>query len=111
MEGYRDLLDAARRESGLDNFGEDTFVEALEVLCGALEREANLNAAGEHALRGLILRYLRQRLEVEEWYRLHPETADRPLDPPLFGVSLPRTGSTALSFLLSSDPGVRYLGL
>lgn len=109
MEGYRELLDAARRESGFDNFGEDTFVEALEVLCGALEREARLNAAGEAALRGLIVRYLRQRLEVEEWYRLHPETEDRPLEAPLFGVSLPRTGSTALSFLLSCDPGIRYL--
>ena len=44
------------------------------------------------------LNYLEsQRLEVEEWYRLHPDTEERPLDAPLFGVSLPRTGSTALS--------------
>ncbi|MFC3213794.1 sulfotransferase [Novosphingobium panipatense] len=28
---------------------------------------------------------------------------------PLFGVGLPRTGSSALSFLLSSDPEIRYL--
>lgn len=109
MEGYSELMDLARRNSGLDNFGEDSFRQGLEVLCGALEREAQLNATGEHVLRDLILRYLRQRLEVEEWYRLHPETADRPLVAPLFGVSLPRTGSTALSFLLSSDPGIRYL--
>lgn len=109
MEGYRELMDAARHEAGLDNFGEDSFREGLEVLCGSVEREARLNATGEHAMRALILRYLRQRLEVEEWYCLHPETEDRPLEAPLFGVSLPRTGSTALSFLLSSDPGIRYL--
>ena len=28
---------------------------------------------------------------------------------PLFGLGLPRTGSTALSFLLAQDPNVRYL--
>ncbi len=109
MEGYSELMDLARRESGFDDFGEDSFREGLEVLCRALEAEAQLNATGQHVLRELILRYLRQRLEVEEWYRLHPETAERPLIQPLFGVSLPRTGSTALSFLLSSDPGIRYL--
>ena len=109
MEGYRELMDIARRDSGLDQFGEESFREGLEVLCASLEAEAQLNATGEHVLRDLILRYLRQRLEVEHWYRLHPETEERPLEAPLFGVSLPRTGSTALSFLLSSDPGIRYL--
>jgi hypothetical protein len=28
---------------------------------------------------------------------------------PLFGLGLPRTGSTVLSFLLAQDPGIRYL--
>ena len=32
-----------------------------------------------------------------------------PIDKPLFGLGLPRTGSTALSFLLAQDPDVRYL--
>ncbi len=109
MESYRELMAVAQAESGLDHFGEPSFREGLELLVDALQREANLNGAGEHALRELIVRYLRQRLEVEEWYRLHPETEDRPLAAPLFGVSLPRTGSTALSFLLSCDPGIRYL--
>lgn len=109
MNGYKDLLDAARQQTGLDNFGEDSFREGLEILIGSLNSEAKLNAAGEHALRDLILRYLRQRLEVEEWYRQHPETDELDICKPLFGVSLPRTGSTALSFLLSCDPGIRYL--
>jgi len=109
VEGYREMMDIARRDSGFDDFGEDSFREGLEVLCGSLEAEAQLNATGETVLRDLILRYLRQRLEVEHWYALHPETEDRPIVAPLFGVSLPRTGSTALSFLLSSDPGIRYL--
>ena len=109
MEGHKDLMDIAQRENGLTDFGDDSFMEGLEILVASLNAEANLNAAGEAALRDTILRYLRQRLEIEGWYKQHPETEDGEILRPLFGVSLPRTGSTALSFLLSSDPGIRYL--
>lgn len=109
MEGYKDLLDVARTQTGLTNFGEDSFKEGLEILIGSLNAEARLNAAGEVALRDRILMHLRQRLQVEAWYRRHPDIADVEIKAPLFGVSLPRTGSSALSFLLSSDPSIRYL--
>lgn len=41
--------------------------------------------------------------------RRHPEIDDEPLEAPLVGLGLPRTGSTALSFLLAQDPAARYL--
>ena len=53
----------------------------------------------------------RQRLQIEDWYRRHPEIDDEPIDAPLIGLGLPRTGSTALSFLLAEDPDVRSLRL
>ncbi|MDE8650127.1 sulfotransferase family protein [Novosphingobium album (ex Liu et al. 2023)] len=109
MESANDLIATARAESGLDDFGGDGFREGLEILVAALNREARLNALGEHALRDRILMHLKQRLQVEDWYRRHPEIAEGEIRQPLFGVSLPRTGSSALSFLLSSDPAVRYL--
>jgi hypothetical protein len=46
---------------------------------------------------------------VEDWYRRHPEIDDVPLVAPLIGLGLPRTGSTAMSFLLAQDPEIRYL--
>lgn len=109
MENHSELIEIARRETGLDDFGGDGFREGLERLVRALNAEARLNAVGEHALRDRILLHLRQRLMVEDWYRRRPEIADEEIREPLFGVSLPRTGSSALSFLLSSDPGIRYL--
>ncbi|MCJ2185556.1 sulfotransferase family protein [Novosphingobium beihaiensis] len=109
MEHDKDLIAIARRDTGLDDFGGDSFREGLEQLVTSLNTEARLNAIGEHALRDRILLHLRQRLMVEDWYRRHPEIADEEIRDPLFGVSLPRTGSTALSFLLSSDPDIRYL--
>ena len=109
MEPATDLMAAAQSATGLSDFGDDGFREGLERLVTALNAEARLNAVGEHALRDRILLHLRQRLMVEDWYRRHPEIAEEDVRAPLFGVSLPRTGSSALSYLLSSDPGVRYL--
>jgi len=109
MESHRTLIDRARREAGLDDFGADGFREGLEILVDSLDREAGLNALGESALAERIVLHLRQRLEIEDWYRRHPEIADEEIRAPLFGVSLPRTGSSALSFLLASDPAIRYL--
>ena len=64
---------------------------------------------GEGYLYPRITTYLAQRLQVEDWYRRHPEIADERIDAPLIGLSLPRTGSTALSFLRAQDPDIRYL--
>jgi hypothetical protein len=109
MEDYKQLITVAEAETGLSDFGGDSFREGLEILIGSLNREARLNALGDRALRERIVGHLKQRLQVEAWYARHPEIAEVELLPPLFGVSLPRTGSTALSFLLSSDPNIRYL--
>jgi hypothetical protein len=104
-----DLLEAARQQTGLEDFGEDSFREGLEVLVGALRDEARLNAVGEGFLYPRIIGHLSQRLQVEDWYRRHPDIADVPLRRPLIGVGLPRTGSTALTFLLDQDPQTRSL--
>jgi hypothetical protein len=64
---------------------------------------------GEMMLRHLIVNLLSQRLQIEDWYRRHPEIDDEPIVAPLIGLGLPRTGSTALSILLAEDPNVRTL--
>lgn len=109
MPRASDMIERARAETGLHDFGGDAFREGLDVLMDSLEREAALNAVGEAAIYGRIVMHLSQRLQIEDWYRRHPEIDDETIRAPLFGVSLPRTGSSALSFLLSSDPAVRYL--
>lgn len=109
MERVQTLLQAARSETGLDDFGPDTFREGLEVLVDALRREARLNALGEQVLCERILGHLKQRLQIEDWYRRHPEIDEQDISQPLIGLSLPRTGSTALSYLLAEDPNARYL--
>jgi hypothetical protein len=100
---------AAVERTGFEDFGDDSFREGLEILVRALVSEARLNARGEGFVYHRIGLLLAQRLQVEDWYRRHPEIDDVALESPLFGMGLPRTGSTALSFLLAQDPNVRYL--
>jgi sulfotransferase family protein len=109
MAASQDLMAEATAQTGLDDFGDDSFREGLEVLVRSLRDEARLNAGGEAFLYPRIVGHLVQRLQVEDWYRRRPEIDDVPIEAPLIGLGLPRTGSTALSFLLAQDPGIRYL--
>jgi hypothetical protein len=104
-----ELMAAAIERTGLEDFGDGSFREGLEILVRALGEEARLNVRGEGFVYHRIGLHLAQRLQVEDWYRRHPEIDDVALKPPLFGMGLPRTGSTALSFLLAQDPNVRYV--
>ena len=109
MGPHDELLDEARAATGLDDFGDGSFREGLEILVTSLRAEARLSATGDAALHRMIVGQLGQRLQVEDWHRRHPEIDAQVIRKPLFGMGLPRTGSTALSVLLALDPGIRYL--
>ena len=106
-----ELLAAATEETGLTDFGAGSFREGLDRLVDSLNAEATLNELGEFVVPLLVGRLLRSRLEIEDWYRRHPEIGDEQITRPLIGLGLPRTGSTALSFLLAEDPQARSLRL
>jgi hypothetical protein len=106
-----DLLAGAQAETGLDDFGDDSYREGLERLVKSLQTEAKLNDLGQVVVPMLVSKLLSQRLQIEDWYRRHPEIDDEPIVAPLFGLGLPRTGSTALAFLLAEDPNARTLRL
>jgi hypothetical protein len=103
------LIAAASDRVQLDDFGSDTWQEGLEVLVGALNREGNLNELGQQVFADQITGYLANRLQIESWYSLHPEIDEQEVTAPLFGLGMPRTGSTALSFLLACDRSRRSL--
>jgi hypothetical protein len=107
--GHEELIEVAMAQTGLDDFGEDSYLEGLKILARSLREEARLNAHGESVLRERILGHLKQRLQVEEWYRRHPEIGAVSIKAPVIGLGLPRTGSTVLSFLLAEDPNARSL--
>lgn len=104
-----DLVRSACERAGSDDFGADTWQEGLGVLVDSLNNEAALNELGVAAMTDQIVGHLVKRLEVEQWYAKHPEIDEQQIVAPLFGLGLPRTGSTALSYLLAQDPSRRSL--
>jgi hypothetical protein len=103
------LLAGARRTTGLDDFGDPSFRAGLAALLASLEAEGGLNEIGRMAHEWQLGGYLAERLRIEDWYRRHPEIAAQRIGGPIFVTGLPRTGTTALSHLLASDPDTRSL--
>lgn len=100
-----ELMNEARTASGgLYDFGDASFLPALDVLCKALDDEAQLSDTGRYVFRLKLVGQLTTRLRVEEDLRLHPEIEQETVAPPLVIVGLPRTGTTKLHRLLSRDP-------
>ena len=103
------LIAEARSRTGLQNFGNDSFREPLDRLLASVNRESRFSEFGAVAFRAMLVQPLVNRLEVEEWYRRHPEIDAEEIIAPSFIVGLPRTGSTLLSNLLALDPATRSL--
>ena len=103
--------EAARRATGLEDFGDAEYLEGLRVLLDSLDGEARLNPQGQLATRGMIVEALAARLRSEDGWAAHPEHADFPIGAPLVIIGLPRTGTTALHQLLSQDSGFQGLEL
>ncbi len=99
----------AMEETGLSDFGSGDFREGLDVLLDSLEHDADLSPARDASVIGDLRRRLANRLEVEAWYREHPELEKLSLRGPVDINGLPRTGTTALANMMSLDPQFRCL--
>jgi len=101
------LLAEARRNTRLDDFGDDSFREPLLVLLESLENEARLTLMGRILVRSDLLNLLENRLQIEDTIAREPEIAEAPVDGPIFIVGLPRSGTSILHELLAQDPAHR----
>jgi hypothetical protein len=98
------LLAAARKSTGLDDFGSYDFHEGLLRLTSALEHEAQLTALGRVAARKRLVGLLETRLRLVD--RL-PTVKDEVIARPIFVLGLPRTGTTVLYGMLAANPAMR----
>jgi hypothetical protein len=101
------LLDHARRNTGLDDFGEDGWREHFRVLLKAIVEEARLNFIGRVLTRSDLLTYLEARLQVAEAYKRHPEIDKEVIVEPIFILGFGRSGTTILHETMSQDPQFR----
>jgi hypothetical protein len=103
------LIAAARRESGLHDFEDESFRGPLRQLLASLEEEARLHPLGRLLLRQSLVRALVNRLRLEDLCRRHPEIRELPVREPVFILGLQRTGTTLLHRLLTCEPALRPL--
>jgi hypothetical protein len=98
------LLRAARRSTGLGDFGDGRFRDPLERLVASLESEARLTILGRMIARRDLLRLLEGRLRHVELCKRHPEIELERVERPLFILGMPRTGTSILHELMAQDP-------
>ncbi len=98
------ILKEACVTTGLRDFGDDSFREAMRRLLESLEGEARLTDLGRGMQRVRIVGLLVNRLRSEEAFRKNPEILDEEFRSPLVIAGLPRTGTTMLQRLVASDP-------
>jgi hypothetical protein len=103
------LMDQARDETGLDDFGPTDFVERLDVYCTALREEAGLSRLGWFNNHSQLVSTLRNRLWIEDLVAREPGILDIEIAAPIVICGLPRTGTTHLHNLMSADPALRSL--
>lgn len=106
----RALMDTARAETGLKDFGDEAeFRPALERLLQALRDEAALNDAGRQAAWSRTLAALKNRLWSESCHRAHPEIDAQPLAAPVVVVGAHYSGAARLHRLLAGDERLAHL--
>ncbi len=101
------MVVAACRKTGLSNFGDEWFMEALSVLVRSINEEADLTPLGRWIQRQRIEGALATRLRVEELIRKRPEIQEIDLGSVLVIAGLQRTGTTTLHRLIASHPDMR----
>jgi len=103
------LMTQAAATVGLDDFGDPSFLEPLGVLLESLRTEAPLSGFGRITVAVQIDQLLRNRLLLTDLLRQHPEIHDIEIQRPIIIAGLPRTGTTHLQNLISTDPAIRSL--
>lgn len=106
-----ELIAKAVAKTGLEDFGGDDWREGFDRLAESLAREAGLTELGEKITAFRLRRLLENRLWIEQTYRENPAIDDERIVAPIFIIGLPRTGTTALSNLIATDPQIRSLRL
>ncbi|MGI9602911.1 MAG: sulfotransferase family protein [Acidimicrobiales bacterium] len=85
-----------------------TYEPGLALVCEGL-RSSAVTPGGRAMLANEAVNYLANRLRVDDYHERNPELAATAVEAPVVILGLPRTGTTAISYLLDCDPQWRSL--
>jgi hypothetical protein len=100
-------LEDATKLSGLDNFGDLPFLEALDALVDSFNLDARVDGMVQQRAVDTIMGVLVKRLRLVDDRKHHPEIAEEAITAPIVIVGQPRSGSTHLHALLACVDGLR----
>ena len=103
------MMNMAIKKSGLSDWGEENFQEPMQIFIESLEKEAHLDFLGRLILSRNTFGVLYNRLCIQDEIKNNQNILREEIKRPLFIVSLGRTGTTLLHYLLCLDPSIRYL--
>jgi hypothetical protein len=103
------LIRAAKKATGLQDFGKDFQDEPLDRLLHSINEEAGLHPIGNFITRQRMINLLCVRLRAEDLFRRYPVILEQPLLPAWVILGLQRTGTTKLHRLLAADDNHRVL--
>jgi hypothetical protein len=98
------LIAEARRRTGLEDFGPNRFDEPLRVMLGALRDEGNLTDAAFAGNLQAQVRSLMLTLQMQDFFKRHPEIAEQEVVAPVVIIGLQRTGTSKLFRNIAADP-------
>ena len=103
--GAAELRRRAMEQVGLSNFGDlAPLEEPLEILCGSVNKEVELNALGRLLIRNQLIQFMCWRLRLTDLAARLPELFAEPVAAPLFVAGMPRSGTTFLHRTMARDP-------
>lgn len=105
------LMHNATTATGLSDFGDEEFIEPLQVFLRSVTHEGYLGAAGIAGLQADIERHLSNRLRVVADFRRNPQILEEQVEDPIVIIGLPRTGTTKLQRLLACNQELQRLPL
>jgi hypothetical protein len=106
-----EVLKEAVRRTGLEDFGEEDFVERLGLWLGEMNTDPDRTALGRLGTFGDCVRNASNRLRLVDLLGRHPEIHDVEITRPIIVVGLPRSGTTHLVNILASDERLRSMPL
>lgn len=103
------LIAEAKKETGICNFKDESFLPAMRELLASIEAEANLNPFGRYVAKSRTMRSLKNRLWADACFEAHPEIRQRKIIAPIIIVGPHRSGTTRLQRMLATDARLQHL--
>jgi Sulfotransferase family len=101
------LIQAARDRAGLSDFGDNHFVEPLNKLLDCAASEVDFHVQGLEGFKSSVVRWLVNRLRMEDDIKKHPEILQEDVSDPIIITGLGRSGTTKLHKMLSAPDSVQ----